>query len=108
MPEPTILVGPYQSATVDLFGAIYTTRRVTRSVEKQSDDLSKQIDTAEDKGARDKAVALVGKVFDLLLEPGEGSPLASLKVVAAWEGDEVDYQELAGAWVALLEASRPT
>lgn len=84
-----------KATEVDLWGAIYRIKPVTRSVRNALDELDEaqrleDADLGEDEDvSADRQVERVGEQWDILLEPVGDAPPPSEVLKEKWEADEV-------------------
>ena len=108
MPEPVSITTAHESVEVDLWGAVFHTQRVTRSLEKEIARLEKAAE-AVDPGDIDAEVRLLVEMLDVLLVPEDGKrKKASAHIIEKWEADEITRAELLGFIDRLVQAGRPT
>jgi hypothetical protein len=103
----------FETVEVDLWGAAYTMRQITRSSAQRLDDAqAKAADIDETSTDRAAAAAALIELVDILLEPAAGTKPATEVLTALWESDELGFDWLTAFVEALQEEAaarrRPT
>jgi uncharacterized protein (DUF2236 family) len=99
--SPIQIASPYEPVEVDLWGEVYRTVRITRSVEKTLDKIRAETEKAE---TTDQAV----KGFAKLIATYLGDDKVVQVIDAKWKADEITVTELTDFVAAVVEADRPT
>lgn len=102
----SITAEPFVPVEVDLWGTVYRTVPVTRSVQKKLDALSGDIEAAGDDG--DKVIEAIGQLLDALFEKTTAAKRASVLVSKKWKADELQFDRLLAFLSELRQAERPT
>lgn len=98
---------------VDLFDKAFTLRRVTRSVQLGLEKVQAELDRLGRDGevTGDNLVATFGEGLDVLLKPDQHRTPAKKIIVAQWESDELDLDQITAFFYKLQEdaaANRPS
>jgi hypothetical protein len=96
--------GTFEGVEVDLWGSLYKTVRITRSVQNKVDNSLKKMD--EDMTA-DQAVKVLADVIDARLEPQNGAGPPSKLIMEKWKADELSLDQLQQFQSDLDEAEAP-
>jgi hypothetical protein len=112
LPAKTITLADLTADTtaVEIFGASYTVRTITRSVQKKLEGLNEALQALEDEEDSDKVVSTLADGLDVLLEGAEGAPAAKALIVKQWKADALSLSQLRGLFEGVQEAAvaRPT
>lgn len=96
--------------TVELFGHTFAIRRVTRSVQKNLEQVDKALAAMPDDSGGDDVVAAMSDGLDALLEPQDGKGKHAKTVLQdAWKRDLLGLDQLNDLYAAVQEsaAKRP-
>lgn len=93
---------------VDLWGRIFESVPVTRSVQMRATELERGEGEALESEEPDEIVAYLGKILDLRLKPAKGARKAASEVIAEkWQADELSIPTLLAFVQRLGEADDP-
>lgn len=88
---------------IGVFGKVYTTRRVSRSVNKQINEINEKIRAA---AGDDEAFEALAELMDLLLEPEKGKRKKAGDVLREkWEADELFLDQINAFSESVVEAA---
>lgn len=93
---------------IEMWGRIFTLRKVTRSVQRTISELSEKLDVTTDD---DEAVVLFGDLIDAVAQPANGQrKTAGGLINEKWLADELEVAEIQRFAVEVQEAAaeRPT
>jgi hypothetical protein len=104
MAKISLGAGTFEGVEVDLWGSLYKTVRITRSVQNKVDKALKKLDDTQD---ADAAVKVLADVIDARLEPQNGAGPPSKLIVEKWKTDELSLDQLQQFQADLDEAEAP-
>lgn len=94
----------YDPVEVDLWGALYETVDISRSLQKKAEKLEAQADATP---SPDEQIALVAELMDIKLKPVGHEEQPSKLIKAKWEKDNLTSRQLLRFVRSLGEAENP-
>lgn len=103
------IAASFEPVEVDLWDHLFHTKPITKSVARSTDELGDKINEAEAAGDADKIVALLGEVFDALLQAADAKRTKPSALISKkWDSDELSLPQLIEFSEELTTSQRPT